>query len=194
MIGSYYVYALKDPSKNPASAFYIGKGTGTRAYDHLVRVDGTAKGQRIEDMKSRGFDVLVAMLAEDLSEQQSIRLEAELIAAFGTEATGGLLTNSVVPTGMAATRTRKNLIIPSGVREKAQIGLNLLKEAVLELAKANRTGITNADASKALGLQSDYGGGSKDYLTYSILGLLMREGRLKRDETAGRGRHISTVS
>ena len=62
------------------------------------------------------------------------------------------------------------------------MGLELIKSAVMELAKANPKGIGNSDAAKYLGLQSDYGGGSKDYLSYSILGLLMKEGRLKRDE------------
>jgi hypothetical protein len=192
MQGGYYVYALKDPTINPARAFYIGKGTGTRAYDHLVRPDDTAKGRRIREILNTGSNVLVTMLAEDLSELQAIRLEAELISAFGTEATGGLLTNSVMPTGMF-TRVRETLNVPTGVREKAQIGVALLKEAILELAKANQLGVTNSDASKALGLQSDYGGGSKDYLTWSILGLLMREGKLKRDDSVSKGRHVASV-
>jgi hypothetical protein len=60
------------------------------------------------------------------------------------------------------------------------MALELLKSSVMELAKANPNGITNSDAAKYLGLQSDYGGGSKDYLSYSVIGLLMKEGRIKR--------------
>ena len=60
------------------------------------------------------------------------------------------------------------------------MGLSLLKDAVLELAQANTQGITNSETASLLGLRSDYGGGSKDYLSYSIIGLLMREGKLKR--------------
>jgi hypothetical protein len=176
---SYYVYALKDPRSSPAKPFYIGKGTGTRAYDHLIQPDESRKGRRIRDIISSGNEVLVTHLADGLSELQAIKIEAELISAFGTEATGGLLTNTVVPTGNI-TKVRKTLIVPEGVLEKAQLGLALIKDAVLELAKANSKGITNSDAASALGIRSDYGGGSKDYLSYSVLGLLMREGKLAR--------------
>jgi hypothetical protein len=42
--GAFYVYALKDPRSSPAKPFYVGKGVDTRAWDHLVEPDGTAKG------------------------------------------------------------------------------------------------------------------------------------------------------
>ena len=60
------------------------------------------------------------------------------------------------------------------MKEKAQLGLTLLKDAVLELARANIKEISNSDAASLLGLRSDYGGGSKDYLSYSIIGVLAR--------------------
>jgi uncharacterized protein len=85
---SYYVYCLKDCRTSPAKPFYIGKGTGTRAYDHLANPDNSPKGDRIRDITMAGQKVLVSRLAEDLSEIQAIKLEAELIAAYGTEATG----------------------------------------------------------------------------------------------------------
>jgi uncharacterized protein len=94
--------------------------------------------------------------------------------------TGGLLTNSVLPSGLAPKR-RAEVVVPSGVKEKAQLGLSLLKEAVIEFTKINPKGISNSEAAGLLGLRGDYGGGSKDYLSYSVIGLLMREGRLERD-------------
>ena len=97
---SYYVYALKDPRTSPARPFYIGKGTGTRAHEHLLKPDNTRKGRRIREILDTGQTVLVAPLVEDLSDIQALKLEAELISAFGTEATGGLLTNAVVPSGL----------------------------------------------------------------------------------------------
>ena len=125
-----------------------------------------------------------------MTELQALRLEAELISAFGTIDSGGLLTNSVLPSGLAA-KSRASITVPSGVKEKAQLGLLLLKEAIMEFAKVNRAGISNSDAASLLGLRSDYGGGSKDYLSYSVIGILMREGKLERDSTSRR--HIARV-
>lgn len=177
----YYIYALKDPRASPAKPFYIGKGTGNRAWDHTLKADSTRKGRRIADITAAGYEVLTTVLADELTEIQALKLEAELISAFGTEDSGGLLTNSVLPSG-SPPKPRRGITVPSGAVEKAQLGLDLLKTALFDLAKANPAGITNADGSKALGLQSDYAGGSKDYLVWSLLGLLMREGKLVRGE------------
>jgi uncharacterized protein len=176
---SFYVYSLKDPRSSPALPFYVGKGVGTRSHDHLVRPDGTRKGSRIAEIEGAGYKVLVTRLVDAITEQQALRLEAELISALGTVESGGLLLNTVLPSGLGR-KLRGTLVVPSGVREKAQLGLALLKESILELAKVNAGGITNSDAASVLGLRSDYGGGSKDYLSFSVLGILMREGKIDR--------------
>lgn len=185
----YYIYALKDPRTSPAQPFYIGKGTGNRAWDHSIHVDQTQKGRRIAEIQVSGHEVITTVLADDLTEIQALRLEAELIAAFGIIANGGMLTNTVSPSGQSS-RVRKDLVIPSGSVEKAQVALELLKSAVLELAQANPEGITNSDTAKVLGLQSNYLGGSKDYLSWSLLGLLMQEGKMIRVEQK---KHKATV-
>jgi len=185
----FYVYALKDPRLNPARPFYIGKGAGTRAWEHELRADQSAKGERIRQIHAAGLEVLTVKLVEGLSEAEALRIEAELISAFGTEDRGGLLTNSVVPRGVALGRSR-GVIVPSGAVEKAQIALDHLKSAVFETTLANKDGITNYEVAKCLGLQSDYGGGSKNYLSYSLLGILMREGKIKRLESK---KHVAAV-
>lgn len=187
----YYVYALKDPRSSPARPFYIGKGTGSRAFDHLVTPDNTRKYVRIREILDTGKRPLVDILVEDLTEAQALRLEAELISAFGVEATGGPLTNSVVPAGIVQ-KKGKNLVVPSGAVERAQIGLEFLKTAILDLAKTNPEGISNSDAASLLGLRSDYLGRQKDYLSYSVLGLLLREGKVKRRGGDGRPRHVAS--
>ena len=177
--GVFYVYALKDPRLNPARPFYIGKGAGTRAWDHELHADQSAKGERIHQIHDAGLEVLTVKLVEGLSEAEALRIEAQLISAFGTEDRGGLLTNAVVPTGVALGRSR-GVVVPDGVVEKSQIALEHLKSAVFEIAQANKEGVTNYEVAKCLGLQSDYGGGSKNYLSYSLLGILMRDGKIKR--------------
>ncbi len=99
----------------------------------------------------------MTVLADSLSDFQALKLEAELIPAFGTEVSGGILTNSVIPFG-TINRPPKNVVISAGVREKAQLGLTKLKEAVLEFAQSNPKLITNSEAAKSLGLQCDLPG------------------------------------
>ncbi|WP_299755974.1 GIY-YIG nuclease family protein [uncultured Pontibacter sp.] len=183
----FYVYALKDPRCKPARPFYIGKGTGNRAWEHQLNIDDSEKGRLISDIQSSGYKVIHTIISDDLTEEQALKIEAELIAAFGIISQGGLLTNRIKPNPDNIS-SRVKLNIPGGCYERAQMGLNLLKSAIVEFAKANPEGIKNSDAAKYLGLQSDYGGGSKDYLSYSILGLLMKEGKLER---TGRGKHKS---
>ncbi len=142
--------------------FYIGKGAGTRAWDHEIRVDQSAKGRRIRQIEAAGLNVLTVKLVEGLSEAEALRIESELICAFGTEDGGGILTNAVVPSGVVL-RKRSDVIVPAGAVEKAQIALQHLKTAVFETTKANKEGVTNYEIAKCLGLQSDYGGGSKNY-------------------------------
>lgn len=178
--GSYYVYALLDPRMKPASPFYVGKGHGSRKDQHLNEDTGSsAKSSRIQAIRAEGLEPIASELVTNLSESQALLLEAQLIAAFGTESSGGSLTNLVVPTGYTGSRA-KDLVMPWGILERSQAGLSILKQSVLELADANPTGITNADVASALGLRSDYMGGSKDYLSFSLLGLLLKEGRLIR--------------
>jgi hypothetical protein len=175
----FYVYALKDPRSSPALPFYIGKGAGSRAFDHLVTPDATRKYRRIKEIIEAGLKPIVTILVDDLTETQALKIEAELISAFGTQESDGLLTNSVVPSGIGG-KKRKGVVVPQGAVERAQLGLELLKTAILELTKANPEGITNSDAASLLGLRSDYRGKQKDYLSYSVLGLLLREGKIKR--------------
>jgi len=185
----FYVYALKDPRSNPALPFYIGKGAGTRAWEHELRIDQSEKGERIRQIHGAGLDVLTVKLVEGLSEAEAFRIEAELISSFGTKSNGGLLTNAVIPKGVRLS-SKRGVIVPAGAVEKAQIALEHLKSAVFETTQANKEGVTNYEIAKCLGLQSDYGGGSKNYLSYSVLGILMREGKVKRLQDK---KHVAAV-
>jgi uncharacterized protein len=189
IMNPFYVYALKDPRTKPAKIFYIGKGTGIRAWEHERHEDDSEKYKIISEIKNSGHDVVHVVLVDNLTENQALKIEAELISTFGTRSNGGILANKVKP-NVDLNHIKSKINVPDGCYEKAQMGLALMKDAVMEMARANKDGIRNGDIAKYLGLQSDYGGGSKDYLSYSLLGLLMREGMMKRNE---KKRHISVI-
>lgn len=92
----YYVYAHVDPTSRIFTAskkcggnygglpFYIGKGTGNRAYV-LKRNQG--HGKKIRNLLTKGYseDDIVHILKSDLTESQAYELESKLIYFFGTK-------------------------------------------------------------------------------------------------------------
>jgi hypothetical protein len=63
--------------------------------------------------------------------------------------------------------------------EKAQAGLEMLKGAILSELEQHPHGMTNAEIVHKLGLESDFGGSYRNYLSWSILGVLLGEGKVK---------------
>ena len=57
--------------------------------------------------------------------------------------------------------------------------------------RAALTTVRAAHVQSLLGLRSDYGGGSKDYLSFSVLGILMRDGKVRRE--SGSRKHLASV-
>lgn len=188
MSNTYYVYSLKDPRDKPAKVFYIGKGTGSRATDHLKKVDDTRKGRYIQEILDSGNTPIISKVVEELSEEQALQIELELIASFGTIDSGGLLYNTVVPKTIKR-KIDSKVTVPSGSVEKAQLGLKLLKSSIISLSEENPDGVTNSDCAHYLGLQSDNEGNQQDYLTYSILGLLLKEGALESVKIGNRRKY-----
>ena len=66
-------------------------------------------------------------------------------------------------------------------RKKAQQGLALIKEAILESLEGHPDGLTNSEIADLLDLRSDYLGGQKDYLPWSVLGLLLNNKQIRRN-------------
>ena len=64
--------------------------------------------------------------------------------------------------------------------EKAQQGLQLIKEAILGILSQKSDGLRNAEIAELLEIRSDYLGEQKDYLSWSVLGLLLNEGKVVR--------------
>jgi hypothetical protein len=66
--------------------------------------------------------------------------------------------------------------------DQAQKGLNLLKEAILGILAQKSDGLRNAEIAEILEIHSDYMGEQKDYLSWSVLGLLLNEGKVVRKD------------
>lgn len=69
-------------------------------------------------------------------------------------------------------------------REKAAKGRAELEDAILEYLRERPEGAINSEIARDLGLESDFAGRQKNYLTYSLLGGLIARGLVKR-ETVG---------
>ena len=81
MLG-FYVYAYIDPRDN--AVFYIGKGVGTRATDHLHDKTESKKVNRIKSIIAAGFEPRIDIIAHQLRDDlESSRIEAALIELFG---------------------------------------------------------------------------------------------------------------
>jgi hypothetical protein len=76
------------------------------------------------------------------------------------------------------------------VKQKATMGLALIKEAMLDHLEAHKEGLRNADLARDLGLESDHDGQQKDYLTYSILGLLLKECQVDKVKRGARTYYV----
>ena len=63
--------------------------------------------------------------------------------------------------------------------EQAQMGRDLICDAVVELLGASNSAMSHAQMVTALGIPSDFEGKSQNYLSWSVLGLLVNSGRIK---------------
>lgn len=82
----YYVYGLIDPNNN--EMFYIGKGKGNRAFQHLYGTTKSSflfdgKNSRIERIQERGTQPEIFFFQKDLSEDAAFMLEMVLIDRIG---------------------------------------------------------------------------------------------------------------
>lgn len=69
-------------------------------------------------------------------------------------------------------------------RSLAAEGLQQIENAVIELLNRNPQGLRNIQITDLLGLSSGVRGGHRNYLTYSVLGNLLQQGRISwNDET-----------
>jgi len=179
MSNLFYIYALKDPRSSPARPFYVGKGLGTRAWDHIVRKDETSKGRRIAAIQAAGREVVTTILADGLTEAQALKLtdEATLdltdkwlsdIKVASTNTTGTIFTvNNVYVAGqviggpgddilnaptVTLTQPQRDAIFATG-------SLEIIRDATGFYGNSAANTITGTSAGEALS-----GGGGDDRL------------------------------
>jgi hypothetical protein len=70
--------------------------------------------------------------------------------------------------------------------EEAERGLELLKMSILSYLALHSDGASNTEIAESLKLRSNFEGKQKDYLTYSVLGLLIAESRVRYEKIDGR--------
>ena len=70
--------------------------------------------------------------------------------------------------------------------EKAAKARAELEEAILEYLEQHPEGAINNQIARDLGLESDFAGRQKNYLSYSVLGGLVERGLVTREEVDGK--------
>lgn len=70
-------------------------------------------------------------------------------------------------------------------REKARAAVESLKDAIVEYLAAHPGGASHVQIFEDLNLRSDYEGTQRNYLSWSVLGLLLAEKRVRYE---GQGR------
>lgn len=89
----YYVYLYVDPRNN--QPFYVGKGTGNRAFSHLTDQSESPKVEYIKRLALEGLEPVIELLAFGLDEETAFKVEAAAIDLIGFEN----LTNKVLGHG-----------------------------------------------------------------------------------------------
>lgn len=86
----HYIYLYINPIDN--TIFYVGKGQGNRAFDHLSDLKESEKVKTIAEIRSQGHEPTIEILVHGLrDEETALRIEAAIIDLIGV----ARLTNQV---------------------------------------------------------------------------------------------------
>ena len=81
---AYYVYVYSDPRNG--KPFYVGKGSGNRAFAHLDDKIESAKADRIKEIRNSGAAPLIEILAFGIEKEEiALQVEAAAIDLLGFE-------------------------------------------------------------------------------------------------------------
>jgi hypothetical protein len=74
----------------------------------------------------------------------------------------------------------------SELRDRARQARAILEETIVDALDGQPGGFYNNELTRLLDLESDYEGRQSNYLTYSLLGGLLTDGRVKKEKRDGR--------
>lgn len=78
----HYVYIYLDPTTN--EIFYVGKGKGDRVFSHLKDTSECEKVQKIEEIRSQGYEPVIEILVHGLEDDETAhKVEAAVIDLVG---------------------------------------------------------------------------------------------------------------
>lgn len=134
----FYVYALGDPvNKVP---FYIGKGCGKRAYEHLkCRENNVEKNKIIKTLYSLGLEPKIHFIAENLDEKTAYDMEYYIIKI--SKHYGINLTNKIglkMPPSRKGCKLREETKLKISMSTKGKSKGPLKEETKLKISKANK--------------------------------------------------------
>ena len=71
-------------------------------------------------------------------------------------------------------------------KDKARHGLDLLKTAICDYLRQHPEGVQHAAIARDLDLESDFEGSQRNYLSWSVLGLLVNKKKVNYARRGGR--------
>ena len=93
---------------------------------------------------------------------------------------GGLLDRGVISRDEQTKLFRSRNGDTSNI-DLAQSGLQNIETSIIQLLENNPAGLRNVDIADRLGLRSEFRGGYRNYLTYTVLMSLQSQGKVIRD-------------
>jgi len=78
-----YVYIYYDTRYIPNIPIYVGKGIGNRMFDHLSECTNPLLKRKLNKIKQLFLEPKIEKFKDNISEQEALTLEKELIAKFG---------------------------------------------------------------------------------------------------------------